>query len=42
LGTSWHGMTWLGYELTGNHPDPSPNPIPKLQWNVNSTGTSKQ
>jgi len=18
LGTSWHGTTWLGYELTGN------------------------
>jgi len=21
LGTSWHGTTWLGYELTGNHLD---------------------
>ena len=20
LGTSWHGTTWLGYELTGNPP----------------------
>jgi len=34
LGTSWHGTTWLGYELTGNR-----SPGPKASLVPGSPGT---